>query len=191
MHEQTLEWEHLQWEENQPRTAAYYCPECQRRAGRTWSGWSRSQRASGRPTATAQDTKIRSAWIDGLLSPHVTHVEMATKWLACESDEQRQAFVNLYLGRPWKVRGDAPEWQRLYDRREEWPPDRLPLGVLILTAGVDVQKDRLEIRVWGWGRGQQCWLIDKRVIQGEPPREDLGAVGRDAGGSWRHERCRA
>lgn len=163
-----LEWENLRWDEGKPDTAAYVCPSC----GSLWSDLDRLNAVSKghwAPTVTDPvDPKIRSAWIDGLLSPHVTHVELATGWLACETDEQRMAFVNLYLGRPWKVIGEAPEWQRLFDRRERWSPDRLPAGVLFLTAGVDVQKDRLEARIWGWGRDKQSWLIEARVILGAP-----------------------
>ncbi len=184
--EQTLEWEHLRWDEGRPETAAYYCAEC----GSAWSDVERLIAVSnGRwvATATPQDPKIRSAWIDGFLSPHVTHVEMATKWLACESDEQRQAFVNLYLGRPWRARGDAPDWQRLYDRREDWPADRLPQGALFLTAGVDVQKDRLECRVWAWGRGRQSWLADVRIIQGDTSRAEVWTkLDEVLDGSWSH-----
>lgn len=163
-----LEWENLRWEHGKPETAAYVCPAC----GSVWSDMERLtgiQRGFWRATCNNPvDPKVRSAWIDGLLSPHVTHVELATAWLACESNDQRQAFVNLYLGRPWKIVGEAPDHKRVFERRERWPANRLPAGVLLLTAGVDVQKDRLEARVWGWGRGKQSWLIDTRVIMGSP-----------------------
>jgi phage terminase large subunit GpA-like protein len=185
---QTLEWERLQWDDSRPSTAHYVCEF----GGCVWTDLDRLVAVSrGEWRATCddpQDTKIRSAWIDGLLSPHVTHAELATKWLACESDEQRQAFVNLYLGRPWRVKGDAPEWQRLYDRRESWQDNRLPAGALFLTCGVDVQKDRLEARVWGWGRGQQCWLADVRVIQGDPYRADTWVkLDELLASTWQHE----
>lgn len=171
----TMEWENLRWAEGKPETAAYHCPAC----GTAWSDIDRLiavSQGEWRATAEPQDRKIRSAWIDGLLSPHVTHVEMATKWLACDTDEQRQAFVNLYLGRPWRLRGDAPDWQRLYDRREDWPGNKLPAGALLLTAGVDVQKDRIEARVWAWGRGRQSWLADAHIIQGDTSRAEPWAA---------------
>lgn len=170
--EQTLEWEHVKWDAGRPQGAAYYCPHC----GTAWTDLDRLIAVAGgrwKATAEPSDPKIRSALIDGLLSPHVTVVEMATAWEACETDEQKQAFTNLYLGRPWRVAGEAPDWQRLHDRREDWPPNRLPAGVLFLTIGADVQKDRIEARVWGWGRGRQSWLIDRRIIMGDPAREEV------------------
>jgi phage terminase large subunit GpA-like protein len=43
---------------------------------------------------------------------------------------------------------EAPDWQRLYERREQWQLGTIPSGGLFLTAGADVQKDRIEVSVW-------------------------------------------
>jgi len=53
------------------------------------------------------------------------------------------------------------------DRRESWGAD-LPSGVAVLTAGVDIQGDRIELQVIGWGRDEEAWVIDYRVIWGDP-----------------------
>jgi phage terminase large subunit GpA-like protein len=42
----------------------------------------------------------------------------------------------------------------------------VPAGVLVLTAGVDVQKDRLECEIVGWGRDNESWSIDYKVFEG-------------------------
>lgn len=185
--EQLLDWEHVKWDAGRPREAAYHCPHC----GAAWTDLDRLIAVAGgrwKATAEPSDPKIRSALIDGLLSPHVTVVEMATAWEACETDEQKQAFTNLYLGRPWRVVGEAPDWQRLYDRREDWPPNRLPADVLFLTIGADVQKDRIEARIWGWGRGRQAWLIDRRILLGDPHRDEVWQqMDALVGESWTHE----
>jgi phage terminase large subunit GpA-like protein len=80
--------------------------------------------------------------------------------------ERAQDLVNTVLGLTWKGSGDAPAWERLYA-----PPGvrarHLPAGVLFLTAGVDVQKDRLVYEVVGWGRGKRTWSIDAAVIPGD------------------------
>ncbi len=44
----------------------------------------------------------------------------------------------------------------------------MPAGGLFLTAGADVQKDRIEVDVWAWGRGLESWLVDHIVIEGGP-----------------------
>ena len=83
-------------------------------------------------------------------------------------DEAMKTFVNTSLGESWMESGEAPDWRRLYDRRERWPAGTVPAGGLILTAGADVQKDRIEVDVWAWGRGLESWLVDHVVIEGGP-----------------------
>ena len=57
-----------------------------------------------------------------------------------------QVFVNTVLGETWTQQGEAPDWQRLYDRRENYGIGTIPASGLFLTAGVDVQRDRIEVR---------------------------------------------
>ena len=78
-----------------------------------------------------------------------------------------QVFVNTVLGETWTLLGEAPDWQRLYDRREEYKIGMVPRGGLFLTAGVDVQKDRIEVEVVAWGRGKESWSVDYRVFEGD------------------------
>ena len=72
------------------------------------------------------------------------------------------------LGETWAETGEAPDWQRLYERREDWRIGTVPQGGLFLTAGADVQKDRIEVSIWAWGRGLESWLVDHLVIDGGP-----------------------
>ena len=77
-------------------------------------------------------------------------------------------FVNQTLGLTYKMKGDGPPWQSLFERREDYPPDVVSARVLLLTGAVDVQKDRLEYFVWGWSRTRESWLIAHDVIEGSP-----------------------
>ena len=109
---------------------------------------------------------------------------IARAWEAAQgSDEAIRAFRNTILGETWVETGEAPDWRRLYDRRERWPAGTVPEGGLILTAGADVQKDRIEVDVWAWGRGLESWLVDHVVIDGGP--EHARSLGR------RSRRCSA
>jgi phage terminase large subunit GpA-like protein len=76
-------------------------------------------------------------------------------------------FVNTVLGETWALQGDAPEWQRLYERREDYRIGIVPAGGLFLTAGVDIQKDRIEVEVVAWGRGKESWSVDYQVLEGQ------------------------
>ena len=65
-------------------------------------------------------------------------------FLQAKSNEQLlKVWVNTTLGETWVVKGEAPDWQRLYERREHYKIGVAPRGGLLLTAGVNVQKDRL------------------------------------------------
>ncbi len=81
-----------------------------------------------------------------------------------------QVFVNTVLGETWTLLGEAPEWQKLYDRREDYKVGTVPRGGLFLTAGADVQKDRIEVEIAAWGRGKESWSVDYRVFEGDTSR---------------------
>jgi phage terminase large subunit GpA-like protein len=86
-----------------------------------------------------------------------------------------QVFVNTVLGESWALQGEAPEWQRLYDRREDHPIGVVPAGGLFLTCGVDVQRDRIEAEIVAWGRNKKSWSIDYRVMEGDTSRSEVWA----------------
>jgi len=91
------------------------------------------------------------------------------------------------LGETWAESGEAPDWQRIYDRREAWEGNPVPAGALFLTAGVDVQKDRFEVDVWAWGRGLESWMVDHIVIEGGPVRQEAWTdLDQLLGRTWPH-----
>ena len=73
-------------------------------------------------------------------------------------------------GETWTLLGEAPDWQKLYDRREDYRIGVVPRGGLFLTAGADVQKDRIEVEIAAWGRGKESWSVDYRVFEGDTSR---------------------
>ncbi|MFW6085223.1 MAG: phage terminase large subunit family protein, partial [Gemmatimonadota bacterium] len=83
-----------------------------------------------------------------------------------------RGFVNLVLGEEFDELGDAPEWERIYERREGWPVGLCPEGVEFLTAGADVQDDRIEVSVWGWAPNKESWWVDHRIVAGDPSQRE-------------------
>jgi phage terminase large subunit GpA-like protein len=82
--------------------------------------------------------------------------------------EKFRVFINTVLGEVWTAKGEAPEWERLARRRDIVRGRRpVPQDALFLTAGVDVQKDRVVYEVVGWGRGKRSWSIDYGEIPGD------------------------
>jgi phage terminase large subunit GpA-like protein len=90
--------------------------------------------------------------------------------------EKLKVFYNTVLGETYKEKGDAPEWDSLYSRRENYPTYRPPSKVVFLTAGCDVQKDRLELEIVGWCKDLQSYSIDYRVILGDTSSTGPGSV---------------
>ncbi len=167
---QWLKFERLIWEKGKPETAAYYCEACETPIAEQHKT-AMLQRGEWRATAEAADPTTVGFHLSALYSPvgWLSWVRIARSWEAAQgSDESLRAFRNTILGETWIERGEAPDWQRLYERRERWAPGTVPSGALFLTAGADVQKDRIEVSVWAWGRGLTSWLIEHIVIDGGP-----------------------
>lgn len=174
---QWLKFERLRWDKGRPETAHYICASCD---GRIEEHHKTAMLAAGewRPTAEARDAGTIGFHISALYSPvgWMSWSEIARLWEAATSDEAKRSFKNGVLGETWIESGEAPDWQRLYERREDWPSATVPAGGLFLTGGADVQKDRIEVSVWAWGRGLESWLVDHIVIDGGPERAEAWAA---------------
>ncbi len=188
-HMQWLQFERLRWEKDQPETAAYHCPGCECPIAEHHKT-AMLENGEWRATAVPADPRAIGFHLSALYSPigWKSWAQIARDWLAAQgSDEMLRAARNTLLGETWVESGEAPDWQRLADRREAYPA-QIPAGGLFLTAGADVQKDRIEVDVWAWGRGGTSWLVDHIVIPGGPddPQcwEKLTAL---LGQTWVHE----
>lgn len=76
-------------------------------------------------------------------------------------------WTNTVLAECWNDDGEAPDWEALYNRREAYELGTVPDQVVFITCGVDVQKDRLELEVVGWGPGMESWSLDYQVLAGD------------------------
>jgi phage terminase large subunit GpA-like protein len=90
--------------------------------------------------------------------------------------ELKKVWTNTVLGQVFETPGQRVDEQGLKSRAEDYKLGTVPNAALILTAGVDVQGDRLEIVVKGWGRGEESWLIGYEQIFGDPAQEGTGSV---------------
>jgi len=188
-HRQWLRFERLRWEKSKPETARYLCEACD---GAIEEHHKTAMLAAGewRATATSSDPGTIGFHLSALYSPvgWLSWTEIARAWETAQAtDEAKRSFKNSMLGETWMETGEAPDWQRIYERRETWPNGTVPAGALFLTAGADVQKDRIEIDVWAWGRGLESWLIDHIVIEGGPEKAETWAeLDKLLGRTWMH-----
>lgn len=130
------------------------------------------------PTAKASSAGARGYHLSSLYSPlgWSSWREIVEAWDgARKNPAQLRVVVNQRFGEPWREKGEAPDWKRLYRRRERYTPGIVPMRASILTAGVDVQADRFEVEVKAWGPGMESWSIDFRVIPGGPQDRDAWA----------------
>jgi phage terminase large subunit GpA-like protein len=132
------------------------------------------------PRALAPENGVKTAGfhLSSLYSPvgWRSWRDIAAAWEAAVSKESGSAaaiktFKNTELGETWVEEGEAPDWQRLIERREEYRIGSVPEGGLLLAGGADVQKDRIETSVWAFGRGKECWLVEHRVLMGDTARD--------------------
>lgn len=175
-HLQWLRFEQLRWDKGQPETAAYVCESCDTAIAEHHKTWM-LERGEWRAMA---EGKTAGFHLSSLYSPVGWRAwrDIAAAWEAAVNKESGSAaaiktFKNTELDETWVEEGEAPDWQRLVDRREDYRIGSVPAGGLLLTAGADVQKDRIEVSVWAFGRGKESWLIEHRVLMGDTARDTV------------------
>lgn len=123
------------------------------------------------------DTSTISFWVSGLASPFVSFGERAEAYLkALASGEQDkiQTAINAGFGEVYTPGGgDVPEWQEVARLKAPYPARSVPDDVVFLTAGVDVQKNRLPFVIRGWGARATSWLIDAGELWGDTALPDV------------------
>lgn len=177
-HEQVLEWSGIVWSRNghpieythagQPRVAVipaeapmYRCSACNDLMPE------RAKLAAGRYIAMNPEGKFPGFRVNALVSPVRAWGDIVQEFVEAEGRPTRlKVFYNTVLAETWKEKGEAPDWEKLLARREQWEPGTVPAGGLVLSAGVDVQADRWEGFVWAWGRNRHCWLIEHKIHVG-------------------------
>jgi phage terminase large subunit GpA-like protein len=164
----TLLPEQLGWSPTVPHQASYRCQEC----GREIFDYQKTEmlaRGEWRPSA-AGDGVTRGYHLSSYYSPvgwlSWTQI-MRTRDKALSSPEKMQAFYNTILGQPWADQGEVPEVDRLFERRENYAIGEVPEGGLLLTAGADVQRNRIEVEIVAWGRDRHSWSVDYRIFEGD------------------------
>lgn len=173
---QILKWSQVKWPEGRPGEAVYVCEHC----GSIWDDVTRwraiaeaESRGHGwRPMADFDGTA--GFWLWEAYSPWTTLGEMARSFLEAKKlPETLQTFVNTTLAQVWELEGTTLEPDPLLERRENYGADPVPAGVVLITAGVDVQEDRLELEIVGWGADEESWNLDYRILRGDPGDREL------------------
>lgn len=163
-HYQRLRWPLLKF--NDLLTAAWVvCEEC---GAEIYEHHKPAMLAAGRWIADNPASQIRGYHISALYAPiglGPSWLDLAIEWQhAVKSPNTLRTFINTHLGEVWEEHGDKIEPTGLLARLEEYPKN---LAGLARTAGVDVQKDRLEITIDDWTAGEECWRQAHVIIPGD------------------------
>ena len=170
---QRLVFEQLKWTAGKPETAQYCCVHCGEMIDERFKTQMLLAGEWMPEFPNKSNEKVIGFHLNGLYSPYgwKSWETIATKWEEAQGvREKLKVFVNTTLAECWQERGESPEYKNLYNRRENYQTNIVPSDVCFLTAGVDVQKDRLELEIVGWCKDKRSYSIDYRVIEGDTAR---------------------
>ena len=144
----------------------YICPGCGCVSDETTMKHQLARWEAENPNAYANG--IRSFWLNAFVSPWASWQSIVLKYLnALGSSRRMQVVYNTCFGELWEDRGDLEDEDSLMARREAYGAE-LPDGVLVLTAGIDTQDDRMEYEIVGHGHFGETCGIEKGVVMGRP-----------------------
>jgi phage terminase large subunit GpA-like protein len=170
-HKQHLRWGQVKWQKDKYNnhltgTAKYECEDCKTRWN-DFQRWQNVRKGKWKATVKPKIKSIAGVHLNDMDSPLVVLEKMVDKFLDSKDDRNKlQVFVNTSLGEPFEEDTEKMDDFVLYKRREKYPA-QVPAGGLVIVAGVDVQKDRLECEVAAFGIGDESWNIDYWVIWGD------------------------
>lgn len=183
---QVLVWEQVKWTPDasgahDPSTARYQCNHC----GALWDDAERAEAVyGGEWIATAPFKGIAGFHIWSAYNPWVKLKDIVAEFLEANrrskqgDNEALKVWTNTVLGQSWAEKGETVAADPLMQRRENYSADALPYRVLYLTAGVDVQNDRIEVEVVGWRAENrkdphESWGVEVIILYGDPAKPEV------------------
>lgn len=168
-HERLKSLQSIQWRQTRPFTC---CGEKQEAEAWTWDGY--VYRATCIHCGEMPVSNDHAGfWASKLYSPWDPVAKLAKKFLEVKADpEQLQTFINTQLAETFEESSEKMDPASLEARREVYTSE-VPDGVLALTAGMDMQNDRIECEVVGWGAGEESWSVGYEIFHGDPTQPEI------------------
>jgi len=179
---QTLKWRNVRWEKDDdgthlPETAYYQCDAHDPETGEVCdANWTDGERVAAIRNAESNGAGWKAEKpFRGHASYHLSELysclrrlqDIVQSFLDKKAANDLQTFTNVSLAETWVEEAEEVEADVLRARAKPYPA-QVPAAVGVLTAGVDMQEDRLEVEVVGWGLGEESWNIDYQVFWGDP-----------------------
>lgn len=171
-----LDWEQLDFSRRgMIKEPVHVCPHC----GYTMLNHEKHERLkkdNGAKWVAGKEFKgIASFQINALYSPWATFADMVSAFLKAKKGgpEMLKTWKNTWRGMSYEERGESIDVKDLTTRERfnevaETGETVIPADVLVLTAGIDVQDDRVECEIVGWGDGEESWSITYEILHGSP-----------------------
>lgn len=168
-HKQILEWEQLAYKTD-PINPKYICKACE-------YGITESEKyqmlINGEWIRHNADSRIAGFFLNALYSVNMTWAELVAEWTSINKNRHKlQVFMNSRLAKSFQLIEEYIGANKLGERLEVYNAE-VPTkteqcnGVGVLTCGVDIQANRIEAYVWGFGKSDECYLIDFRLFEGD------------------------
>ena len=168
---QTLKWKQVTFDVDFPEDARYKCEHCDA----LWNDadrWRSVQKGEWREHKECRG--IAGFHINELYSSWSSLEKMVTNFLEAKKlPETLKTFINTSLAETWEEQGEGVDDIPFMERREKYTSDYLPNGIIVVVAGVDVQDNRLEVEVLGFGFDEENWSIEYKILYGDPSTMDL------------------
>jgi len=183
---QTLKFEQLKWHKDvdafgnatkhYPESVYYECEHCGKNIDERYKNTMITQ---GEWIAKHPErTNHRGYWINRLYTPFSTWEMIVKKFLETKTDKLKfRVFLNTYLAKTFEIKETIEiDEDGLLTLVEDYLTEKnphVPTGVLVATGSVDVQSDRLEAHIVGWGYGEESWALNHTKLYGDPSQRDV------------------
>jgi len=174
-HKQILRWSNVKWVDDKAKTVRYECESCHvlfEERHKTWM----LERGEWRPTAPG-DGKTAGFHLSSLYSPlgWKSWKQIVEEFLKSRRDPPLlKTWVNTILGESWEDQeGERIAGETLRARAEPYALMTVPAAGLMLTAGIDVQDNRLAVIVDAWGPGEENWSVYWGELYGDPAQPEV------------------
>lgn len=166
---QKLEFENLIYESGNYTDVTYKCAHCNELIEERFKTWMLDNGDWVASCPEKADPEKMGFHINALYSPWYSWARIAKKYDDALKDETKmRTFNNTILGKTHKQTGERPDYNIVYNKRVDYYlPNKPPIEVCFITAGADVQKDRIEVEIVGWAKGKRSYSIDYRVLPGD------------------------
>mgnify|MGYP003337815963 FL=1 len=174
-HKQILEWEYLNYKSN-PTEPQYICQACE--YGITEVD-KYQMLLHGEWIRHNPDSKVAGFFLNALYSVNMSWKELVVEWTSIQKNRHKlQVFMNSRLAKPFQLIEEYIGANKLGERLEIYNaeiPTKTEIcnGVGVLTCGVDIQQNRIEAYVWGYGKSDECYLIDFRLFEGDTQKNTV------------------